>query len=525
MHQLTIQPVLKLFATHRRTHLTPGDLAQVKEQLQRKIKNKATQKQNSALEELYFNILTETELTPGAKKIPAAEIIRRVDQVITRHEYGYLDLTHSARHPGNSFYGSKLLHQRRAKGELYDLAFYHPLARQHRRGHHERNNQFSIFYMRCERRPRRILFGNLQIDDKGKENWWNENLGRVMRRPKNIHGMMIQAAVKHALEEGLEEILFQAGDASEIAQWNRSKYCQTKVTKRNYAAITRVYEEEMARFAAGPGRVFQRPEFDNVLEVVIKSSPGVYVTRQVRPRPPCFMYQLVYFSAMKTANGGRAGNVTWHAMSTCVHALKKDLPTQTVHARLEQMIKDLAGYTSPTHARAAQITHLNRLIQRENLRTAPNLDMADFMKIMEDYLVRWGHDKVLLEYFKGIKKIELQGPRPNTLGGYIYYNVRKYHNNRTYYQKDCFRPEIGKTYTAPKKNKHNVNFSQITGKLTRGHIHNWYETVIPAQLKRFGLGCKKIKISTIKYDKKHIAHAWKIVSGLEEFKKRPLVLF
>ena len=109
-------------------------------------------------------------------------------------------------------------------------------------------------------------------------------LGRELRRKKNLYGIMIQQAVKHALSRARTEIMFQAGDACEIAQWRQKNFCQITVTEKNYALVNKIYQEEMDRFVAGPGVVIPRPDLSERDEVVIKTTAAGYITRYLRGR-------------------------------------------------------------------------------------------------------------------------------------------------------------------------------------------------------------------------------------------------
>ena len=175
MHQLTLQPVLKFIAAQGRAAVTPGDLRQLTGQLRQQLAAKKRQGHNCGAEKLYLRILTTTDFFAGRPRLPCADWLTQINELLVRKNYGYQVQTHPARHPENTFYSHKSPPYQSEPS--YDLACYHPAAREHRRGHHGVNGQFSIFYMRCEPMGKRILFGNMQIDDKGKRDWARKTPG------------------------------------------------------------------------------------------------------------------------------------------------------------------------------------------------------------------------------------------------------------------------------------------------------------------------------------------------------------
>ena len=151
--------------------------------------------------------------------------------------------------------------------------------------------------------------------------------------------------------------------------------------------------------------------------------------------------------------------------------------------------------------------------------------VPEFLDLLEGYIVRWGYDKILLNRFRGIKRVDLQGTIPEGFGKYVYYNTQKHRENRTYNKADCLKPELGKSYVVCRENKYNINFQRTPADIKRRRLFDWYENVIPAQLKRFGLRYEKIKIISHKKSKPLTGHAWKIIGGLEEFAARPIIIF
>ena len=519
MNKITLRPLLKFIASQKRLHFTPGDLAQLIASRRRQAWPAGSPA--AVREKLYLEVLTAADFFQGRKKISSEELIDAVNKIMVENNFGYQRSRHHAARPKNSFYTDHSA--RRGVKELYDLAFCHPAARQDRRAHHSHNDQPAVFYVRCELVGNKILFGNLQIDARAPGDWQNKALAQEVRRPKNIYNMMVQQAVKHALETGQKEILFQAGDAVEIAQWQKTYFCRIKVTEKNYAKINKIYEQELARFRAPLGTVICRPEFNRIPEVIVKSSSGMYITHRKVPIAPNLLTEIRWLETTRAPDGRSVSKVVQQGIRECVAAVKRSQPA-AVPARLEQLITELTGTTTPAAAQVAHCAELQAVLKKKKLNPAW-WSRDDFGKMIEKYLVRWGYDKILLRKFPVLKRVDLQGARAKGFGAYIYHYVRGQHGKLTYQQARCRPPEIGKSYLVNRKNKHNINFKEIIDSACHGHIHDWYETALPAELKRLGLGCKKIKIRTQKGTTHHQAHAWKIVSGVEEFAQRPLVLF
>ena len=297
--------------------------------------------------------MTTTDFFAGAARLPCADWLAQINELLVKKNYGYRVKTHRARYPENTFYSQQPM---TCQSELaYDLACYHPEAREHHRGHHKSQGLVSIFYMRCEPQAERILFGNMQIDDKGKRDWARKTLGRELRRKKNIYGIMIQQAVKHALSTGHKEILFQAGDACEIAQWRQKNFCQITVTEKNYALVNKIYQEEVDRFAAGPGIVIARPDSPEQSEVVIKTTPESYITRCFKAESPSLLTKIMNLNTAKAhAPGERAGIVAWRSLAETLRLIDKSAATSPVRtqpedlqAHLSKLITALTGVVPP----------------------------------------------------------------------------------------------------------------------------------------------------------------------------------
>ena len=388
MKKLTLRPIWKLITTGRGAYITSGAFRELKNQLRRQITTRAARAQNSSREKLYLDILTAKDYFAGRAKISPAELIDEIDTILVEKNYGYRRCPKSASHPSNSFYMNS---SPIARGiQLHDLAFFNAAAQKHRQGHHKLDGQYSIFYMRCEANQERILFGNMQVDDRGKEDWTNKALGDELRRSKNIYGMMIQQAVKHALENGFRKIMFQAGDACELAQWKVKNFMNQKVTEKNYAQINECYEREISYFTAAPGTIIERPEMQNKPEFIIKSSPNSYVTQNLHENPHSILSEI--YNSTENPLAVMRDNQAWIQQLKCEKEIRARRPRRA-HIEFKKLIKELIGMIPPGPDTAAQIADW------EERAPATTLRHQTAEKIIESYLERWGYDKILLEHF------------------------------------------------------------------------------------------------------------------------------
>ena len=526
MNELTIRPLAKFIAAQGRTELTAGDLQQLQGQLKRKIAQKEQQGLGIRAEKLYMGILTAQDYFAGRRRITVKELLSQVSTLLIDQNYGYTRKIHWATHSGNSFYG-----HRTSPGKAtppYDLAFYHVGSPPHS-SHYRNKKQNSVFYMRCEVALERILFGNLQIDDRGREPWRDKALGEELRRPKNIYRMMIQQAVKYGVEIGKKDIWFQAGVASEIAQWSQAAFAQLQVTKKNFAQINELYARKVRWLGQPPGAVLECSNDTGTAEVVVSVARGVCTTRRLCTKGPSVLMEVGLMHRGKAyadphSSGSHVGDVVWDGAEACAQVFRQPAAGAKVHAQLNKLIKDLTGVSTPATAAAAQIAELTAL-RRKAAANLSRLHARQFMLLIEEYLTRWGYDQIIIKKFPGIKKLNLQRPCPPGELNYVYYNGNSSDNKKTYRQKDYRAPVLGQSYLVPSNNKLKIDFRTNLRLVARARVHSWYEMEIPAQLKKLGLGCEKVQITTRKNGRLQAATAWKVTTGLAEFAKRPLELF
>ena len=100
-----------------------------------------------------------------------------------------------------------------------------------------------------------------------------------MLQNKNVYSMMVQQALKHAVERGKKDILFQAGDANEIAQWGQHYFKTVTVTKRNFNKFYENYANKIKLF--GPrgvkrGDVIEGEVGSNICSVILETGTNYY---------------------------------------------------------------------------------------------------------------------------------------------------------------------------------------------------------------------------------------------------------
>ena len=152
------------------------------------------------------------EACAGQEYLEKAQVLQLVDDYVRKNNLYYQAQRHKISN-SNSFY-----HPEDSK-ELYDVAFYNPMANPNRFGHHKKDGMPDICYARLRGKKKiRSLVGNLQIDDSLKNHPWdNPSREKIMLARKNMYQNMVQEAIRHALQAKKSKILFQTGDAALIA--------------------------------------------------------------------------------------------------------------------------------------------------------------------------------------------------------------------------------------------------------------------------------------------------------------------
>ena len=244
MSALTINPLLKLINFDSREHVKLNDLRQA----ETKIKNQLARKPANVdrhIEEKYLEIIAQLK-TAFAEENPSAPIskkrlIQLTDKILRAQHFTFRAHKHRAR-TKNVFWPPKTAHH-------YDLAFYNPLSARHRiPTHHKSKGESSVFFMRCENQGEKILFGNLQVDDKDPDYWQDPTVGNILLKTKNIDLTLIRSALQHALSLGEKEILFHSGDAMEASQFNYSFPKKVLITEENFT----VYQNRLRKTTTAP---------------------------------------------------------------------------------------------------------------------------------------------------------------------------------------------------------------------------------------------------------------------------------
>ena len=526
MKKLSIRPVLEFISAQGRKYLTSGDWAQLREKIQRQRAEKKLRGEDVTKEDIYLMALAHVDkLFAHQAKVPNAKILPAIDRFLRGQNLKFDEEIHPARHRRNIFYAPE---QKAGTVQSYDVAFYNHLAGRGRPAHHKSadKNFPSVYYIRCEVSEDQILIGNLQIDDTMPEYWDDPAVGRVLLQPKNLHGMMIQQALRHAVNAGKKEILFQCGDANDLSQWGCLLLKESTVTPQNYKKFRANYQSRLDKF--GPEGVLAgqillpSKENSECYQYVLERGPGYYKTHET-PAGGNYLLNLLMFGYEKI-NKHVESNFDY-ALSGVVSEAEDNIYTALLARKpakaldhLDALIARITGARPLRTDRPAKIKMLRQ--------SALSNDGDSIKSVIDNFIEKWGYDKIILAHYPDIVKFNLRAPSPHLKAMFYYYNKKDEDNLRVYRENQLKVPEIGKTYWTMARDKYNINFFQQNPPNARYYkIHRWYEKIVPAELKRHKLKYEKITINTVRRGKPCQAHAWKITGGIAEFKKRPLAVF
>ena len=522
MKKLTLRILLEFINQSTRFYMTSGDFEQLANKINKRRGQKINAQQSTQTEDEYLKIILPLrKLFTRTRHVKNTAILAAVHQSLIAGQYDYQKQRHPARNGGNAFYP---VSSENYSESVYDLAFYHAAAGQYHIAHHTHEGQSSIFYMRCEEppaHPGQILFGNMQIDSQNPSSWPDSARAQIMLQKKNIYGMMIQQAIKHALERGKKEILFQCGDANEFSQWGNRRLKPVTVTNRNYKKFQQAYRAQLKKFGERgyqQGEAYFQDEAEYHCDFVIEAGPDYYQIYQDiwRPRALIDLVQTTKF----TGPGPLPGD-PGDMLDELIEDLEYNTYTLSQTNSQAQILTEIKNFLNtvfhaqipPQHTKT-ELAHAQRLFIPRVSYTAVNSQIDQFLHQLE-------YDKLILPHLRGIKKFALNN------GTVIYYNSENRKRNHVFRKSDYQAPALGQTYITPTQDRYNINFARHrTGKFVGYHkMHNWYEKTLRQELKKYQLGVERVPITTIKRGRTVTAHAWKIISGIKEFKKRPLLIF
>ena len=465
------------------------------------------------------------KLFTAKPKVKITQLLATINKILITHGHGYQKAVQPAAHRRNVFYTDGL---REPEGQTYDLAFYHAAAGRKHVAHHRHDNKSSVYYMRCEEKDDQIMFGNMQIDARQPELWEDPGVGEIMLQKKNIYGMMVQQALKHAVEQGRKEILFQCGDANELTQWERRRLKTVNVTKRNYKKFEADYQQKMEKFdpkSCQVGDVFKFPQGRYGNYFVTETGPGYYRVYEDFERPPSLFLHLRNPEARGKGITPYYTEQNWNdPLDLLLKNMFQNYKSGDYGALLSEIkasIKLLTKTDLPKKHDPAQLAKLKQLLP-----VSAELDYYDFKGGLDLIWHELDYDQHLRACYPDIKKLIItdKGCPKSRI---IFYNSCLKTKNFLYKKSKFQAPEIGKSYLTPTQDRYNINFAVCENVPLAAHrrMYNWYEKTLYQEFKKYGLGVEKIPITSIKNGREVTAHAWKIKSGISEFKKRPLALF
>ena len=525
MKKLSIRPVLEFIAAQGRDHLTAGDWAQLTGIIEKRLAVKKARQKPWDQEAAYLKVIAHVgQLFKPPAKIKNTAVINAINNYLQAEGYAYDSVRHPPRHTDNTFYTKK-----QQPRHSYDIAFYNRLATaKNRPAHHTRETDelLSVFYMRCEETAEQILIGNLQIDDTKPEHWESPDVGRILLKPKNIYGMMVQQALQHAINTGKKEILFQSGDANDIAQWGNYTLKERTVTPRNYKKFMQDYQARLDKF--GPngvrvGEIFPKTKENNHLfQCVLAAGDGYYKTHELEAYQASFLECVTFYiddNGMEFRKVDQAvANKILNGENAIHQALKARQASQALK-HINELVYKLSGTRPPRTDRTAKINMLKC--------SSLPADKRETCRIINEFMANWNYDQIIMQQYPAIVRFDLSKVQDEGRSKFYYYNRNETNRLHTYRRDQLKIPALGKTYWTLPEDKYNINFASHGAPNGVPHykIHQWYEKDLPAELKRQKLKFTRVPIITKRRGRPRPAHAWKIISGVGKFKKRPLTMF
>ena len=348
--------------------------------------------------------------------------------------------------------------------------------------------------------------------------------GELMMQKKNVYGMMVQQALKHAVEGGKKEILFQCGDANELAQWNLSRLKQQIITEKNYKKFQQNYQTKLDNFGpqgyAVGDKLAHHWGHQGWFYAVTETTPDYYRFVESFWPPRTLLYHLYQTSA--TVPGVSPGTLPadrekfFDKIGRELFIQYRDEGYQALSNELKNAVKIITGQEVPATAQALSLARLEEIFPRQ-------LGYGQFLDRLDSVWHESGLDKIILDHYTELGKVALTEPTPDDRP-VIYYDSRNKDINFMLTKSSLKAPEIGKTYVVPRRDQYNINFMNYppTGKPLHYKIYNWYEKTLEQELKKHGIVVQKVPLTTTKRGRVREAHAWKVKSGITQFKRRPL---
>ena len=273
-----------------------------------------------------------------------------------------------------------------------------------------------------------------------------------------------------------------------------------------------------------PGEILPKAKENNYrYQCVLAAGPDYYQTHEQEVHIPLLLNLIMFFYADDNilATGefdNKVSKLVLEAEHDIENALCGDQPGQALKL-INRLIFKITGTRPPRTDRAEKIKMLTRFPKPAH--------EEDVQGIIDDFIQHWEYDKIILAHYPAIKRFNLSPAQPGERPRAYYYNQNDKANLRTYRRHQLKIPQIGKTYFTPPKDRYNINFA-LSGNpvgVPYYKIYQWYEKRLPEEFRHHKLKYEKVPITTVQGGRPRKAHAWKIIDGITEFKKRPLAVF
>ena len=525
----TIRPLVKFLAAQpTRDRFTRGDLGQLED----KIRNELAYQRNNRppgwrrailIREKYLEILAKLHpYFAREKSVARGDWIQQVSLILEAAGFPYTSHRHPIVH--DNYFDPKA-----AEGEFefYDIAGYNRHAHYDGKGaapldsHHAHEHQRAVFYFRCEESDKQLLVGNLQFDAACSAMWRNRQLGRIMTTGKNLPEALIFAAVSYAAQRPGRKILFQCGDAVNLAQDFDVK--QEEVTKANIASFRRRRKKALAKFDSITVGAQESLNLDDEDFLVIEKTSDYYVTHELtypldnrRRRESYLLWSLTF--SFKGDLSKRAQKDLYAFEKHC-RAREARLMTNALNRLFERagisrrwLRKDLA----------AKVDFFQKGCQRFSKKT--ELARYKIHNLAERFIKKFDYEPWALTARPRIKKIPVLGSKvPGE--EFCYINTTDRSSQNTFHKKRILTPRLGMIYRVDEHALETYNF--LCTKTDNSYdpaclVLDWYDFYLPKVLRKFGLTLKRTSIINHASEK---AHAWEIIDGWDKFHSRPHPLF
>ena len=527
MKNLIIKPLLLMFDNIKdRDSVTLGDLHQVENKVKKSIEKKLSiesQSHSIITDKMYLHIVEQLKpFFNDSKKIKKDILLSETNKIIRAENFYYVKNEHYAKDI-NTF--SPIPESASVK-KCYDLAFYNALSDNTRKDcHHEHASRRDVYYMRFEEFDEKVLIGNMQIDDKYPDRWGDKNKGAVMLTKKNIYASMVQEAIKHALEKNYGEILFQAGDAVHYSQWrvkNPYEYVELNNSNINFYQDLRTKGiEQFNSLKIGDyGLNARDPYTESVIfektDEYYKTHDSCYASDDLLVIADYIEKEIIEKRDMYFEETAQVPELL---KALEYHFLSKEAGLAL--GTIDKIFHYLYININSRH-NSEKIKYLNSLLKNSN--EAINHESFNVKAAVNEFLTKFNYEALFLKKYPNILKIKKH--KSIAKGPQYFYN---FIDNVNVFNKRHIVPiKVGKIYKMYPDFNFICDFYPENNNTYR--TSNWYDTVLTEILDKLHLQYKLKPIFTIpcsSYAKpgKIKAHAWQITDGLNEFAKRPMLVF